>query len=148
MQDASLAGEHLAETVLGEAFSGGSALVVSADGRRVAAGTLGGELPTWRVAERALLVAVLRGHTSGVLAAAFSPREREPASGGLNGSVRLWDRHRLVLRRTLRPDRRCERTDITGPTGAAPAQIDVLVALGRGGGGAGTGPAWGPSGPR
>ena len=51
-------------------------------------------------------------------------------SGGLDGTVRLWDTSSFSLVRTLRPDRRYERMDITGLSGVTEAQRTVLIALG------------------
>ena len=61
-QDASLAGAHLAEAVLAEAFAYPTAVALSADGAFLAAGTPTGEVRLWRVADRTPLLAV-QGHT-------------------------------------------------------------------------------------
>src|SRR3712207_6666586 len=60
-QGASLAGAHLTETVLGEAFSYLLSLAVTEDGAHLAAGTANGEVCWWRLAVRTLLV-TLPGH--------------------------------------------------------------------------------------
>ncbi len=52
------------------------------------------------------------------------------ASGGADAAVRLWDARSRARLRTLRPDRLCERMDITGLTGVTVAQRDALLALG------------------
>jgi hypothetical protein len=52
------------------------------------------------------------------------------ASGGEDGVVQFWDARRFARQRTLRPDRRSERMDITGLTGVTPAQRVALLALG------------------
>ena len=70
-QDASLAGAHLAEAVLAEAFEYPTAVALSADGALLAAGTPTGEVCLWRVADRTLLLAV-QGHTGVVWGVAVS----------------------------------------------------------------------------
>ncbi len=52
------------------------------------------------------------------------------ASGSLDGTVKLWDTASFSVLRTLRPDRRYERMDITGLTGVTTAQQAALLALG------------------
>jgi WD40 repeat protein len=52
------------------------------------------------------------------------------ASGSLDGTVKLWDAGSFSVLRTLRPDRRYERMDITGLTGVTTAQKAALLALG------------------
>jgi WD40 repeat protein/transcriptional regulator with XRE-family HTH domain len=89
-QDASLAGSRLAEVVLGDAFGAVVAVALSADGTRVAAGTLGGDVQAWRVADRAPVLAV-RGHIGAVWSVALSSDGRLLASGGDDGTVQLWD---------------------------------------------------------
>ena len=89
-QDASLAGARLAETVLGDAFGAVVAVALSADGTRVAAGTLGGEVQAWRVADRAPILAV-RGHVGAVWSVALSTDGRLLVSGGDDGRVLVWD---------------------------------------------------------
>jgi WD40 repeat protein len=51
-------------------------------------------------------------------------------SGGLDGTVKLWDIVNCRLKRTMRPDRRFERMNITGVRGISEAQRSVLLALG------------------
>jgi transcriptional regulator with XRE-family HTH domain len=70
-QDASLAGAHLSEAVLDQAFNDPTAVALSADGALLAAGTSSGEVFLWRVADRTPLLA-LAGHTGGVWSVALS----------------------------------------------------------------------------
>ena len=60
-QDATLAGAHLAQAILAEAFNYPTAVALSADGALLAAGTYMGEVCLWRVADRTPLMAV-HGH--------------------------------------------------------------------------------------
>ncbi len=61
---------------------------------------------------------------------ALSADGRRVAIGGWDGTVRLWDAPSGVLIRTLLPERRYERLDITDLTGITDAQRGALLALG------------------
>jgi WD40 repeat protein/transcriptional regulator with XRE-family HTH domain len=89
-QDASLAGAHLTEAVLGEAFAYPGAVALSADGAFLVAGTPAGEVRLWRVADRTPLLAV-EAHSGGVWGVALSGDGHLVASGGVDGTVRLWE---------------------------------------------------------
>jgi hypothetical protein len=128
-QDASLAGAHLVESVLAEAFDYPIPVALSADGAYLAAGTSGGEVRLWRVADRAPILSV-PGHSGGVWAVALSPDGWLLASGGLDGAVGLWEVSSGAALRTLRGDRCYERLDITGLSGLTEAQRGAMVALG------------------
>ena len=88
-QDASFVGAHLAESVLGDAFQAVTAIAMSADGTRVAAGTIDGEVRAWRTADRTPVLSV-HGHTGPVQGIALSADGQTVASGGYDGTMRLW----------------------------------------------------------
>jgi WD40 repeat protein/transcriptional regulator with XRE-family HTH domain len=89
-QDARLAGAHLAETALAEAFDFPSSVVLSEDGAVMAAGTSTGDVWLWRMEDRTLLLAV-QGHTGAVRGVALSADGQLLASGSADGTVRLWE---------------------------------------------------------
>jgi WD40 repeat protein/transcriptional regulator with XRE-family HTH domain len=101
VQGSTLAGSHLAESVLAEAFYFPPAVALSADGALLAAGTSTGEVWLWRVADRTPLLQ-LQGHSGGVWGAALSADGRLAASSGEDGTVRLWDATRGRALATLR----------------------------------------------
>ena len=81
-QDASLAGAHLLETVLGDAFNYTTCLALSADGAYLVAGTASGEVCRWQVADRRLLTTVA-GHAGGVYSVTLSEDGRSDRQRGL-----------------------------------------------------------------
>ncbi len=89
-QDASLAGSHLSEAALSEAFTYPSAVALSVDGAYLAMGTSTGEVQLRRVADRALLM-VAQGHSGLVRGVALSGDGRTLASASWDGTVRLWE---------------------------------------------------------
>jgi hypothetical protein len=89
-QDASLAGAHLAEVVLAEAFTYPTALALSADGAFLAAGTATGEVRLWGAADRTLRLAA-QAHSGAVVTEAVSGDGQLLASGSADGTVRLWE---------------------------------------------------------
>jgi WD40 repeat protein len=75
-------------------------------------------------------LATLEGHTGAVRGLALTADGRLVASGSFDGTVKLWEARSGALLRTLRPERRYERLDITGLTGVTAAQHAALLALG------------------
>jgi WD40 repeat protein len=115
--------------VLAEAFNFPIRVALSSDGAALVTGTVAVEIWLWRVADRTLLLA-LQGHTAPVYGLALRADGRLLASGGLDGTVRLWEPRSGAALRVVRSDRRYERVDITGLTGVTAAQRAALLALG------------------
>jgi WD40 repeat protein len=89
-QGMSLANAILEQTVLTETFKFPVSIAVSADGRFLMAGTYGGEVCLWRVADRTPLL-VLQGHYGPVRGAAIAGDGTIMASASEDGTVRLWE---------------------------------------------------------
>jgi WD40 repeat protein/predicted ATPase/transcriptional regulator with XRE-family HTH domain/Tfp pilus assembly protein PilF len=89
-QDASMAGTHLAEAVLNEAFTYPTSVALSGDGAVLIAGTSTGEVCLWRAADRTLLL-IMQGHTGLVQGVALSGDGHLVASASYDGTVNLWE---------------------------------------------------------
>src|SRR5438067_494893 len=90
MQDATLAGVLMRESVWTSTFDAITAVAISSTGQYWAAGSRRGEVRVWREAGQ-ILHLVWQAHTDIVITLAFSPDERTLASGSFDGSVKLWD---------------------------------------------------------
>jgi WD40 repeat protein/transcriptional regulator with XRE-family HTH domain len=129
-QDTSLAGAHLTEAILTEAFAYATAVALSADGELLAAGTPTGEVRLWRVADRTPLLSV-PAHTGAVPRLSFSSDARRLASFGVDGVVMLWETASGRLLATLRADAGVLITVALSPDGrlVASGGMDGVVRL-------------------
>src|SRR2546422_10865324 len=75
MQDASLAGATLRDTVFTEAFNAARSVAISRNGEHWAAGSWRGEMRVWQQGGQSLHL-VWQAHTDTVSGLAFSPDER------------------------------------------------------------------------
>jgi WD40 repeat protein/transcriptional regulator with XRE-family HTH domain len=90
MQDATLTGASLRDTIFTEAFDIPWGVAISGTGQYWAAGSRRGEVRVWREAGQTLHL-VWQAHTDNVTTLTFSPDERRLATGSWDGSVKLWD---------------------------------------------------------
>jgi WD40 repeat protein/transcriptional regulator with XRE-family HTH domain len=95
MQDTTLSGARLEESVWTEAFDAIWTAAISQSGQYWAAAGRRGDVRLWRGAGETLH-RVWQAHTDIVVCLAFSPDERLLASGSADGSVKLWDVERGV----------------------------------------------------
>src|SRR5258707_4334677 len=84
MQDATLAGARLRDTIFTEAFDAITAVAISSSGQYWASGSKRGEVRVWREGGQ-ILHLVWQAHTANTYALAFSPDERTLASGSFDG---------------------------------------------------------------
>lgn len=89
MQDTSLAGAALQETIFTETFDAVTAVAISSSGEYWAAASTRGEVLVW--AAGLTLHHSWRAHTDMVWALAFSPDGHALATGSWDGAVKLWD---------------------------------------------------------
>jgi WD40 repeat protein len=91
-QDANLAGAHVFECVLPEAFHQ-TAVALSSDGEHLLAGTTTGDICLWRVADRTLLSSV-SPHAGMVWRVSLHSERGLAASASQDGTVGLWETSR------------------------------------------------------
>jgi WD40 repeat protein len=84
----------------------------------------------WQVERNELMATTLPGNSGAVLSVAMTADGQQVASGGADGTLRLWQTADPGAVQTFRPDRCYERLDITGVTGVTDAQRQMLFALG------------------
>jgi WD40 repeat protein/transcriptional regulator with XRE-family HTH domain len=89
MQDTTLAGATLRETVWTSAFDAIWAVATSTSGQYWVAGSRRGEVRIWRN-EGKLLHLAWQAHSSTVSTLAFSPDEGTLATGSWDGAIKLW----------------------------------------------------------
>jgi WD40 repeat protein/transcriptional regulator with XRE-family HTH domain len=89
MQDTTLFGATLRETVFTESFDPPWSVAISSHGSYWAMGTRRGGVRVWR-ANGTLLDLAWQAHTAAVQALAFSPNEQLLATGSWDGMFKLW----------------------------------------------------------
>jgi hypothetical protein len=100
---------HLRETLIGESFDALTCVAMTGDGRRIIAGTLSGELRSWRASDHALMIA-LKAQTGEVT----EVRSLEGHVGGVRRVALSADARLLVFRSHVR-DRQADGGDTDGP---------------------------------
>lgn len=89
LQDVNFAYADLATSVFTDTFTGILWMALSRSGERVAAVTTSNEIRVWQVQGGVPLLAC-RGHDDWVYTVAWSPDERQLASGSNDQTIRLW----------------------------------------------------------
>ena len=93
MQDASLAGATLRDTIFTESFDTIRAVAISSNGHLWATGSRRGNIQVWREGGKTLHLA-WQAHTDMIRALAFSPDGATLATGSWDGALKLWDLER------------------------------------------------------
>jgi WD40 repeat protein/transcriptional regulator with XRE-family HTH domain len=89
LQDASLSGSLIQQSVFTETFDAIWPVAISKSGQYWAAAGRRGEVRVWREFGQTLHL-TWQAHTDIVMSLAFSPDERRLSSGSFDGSVKLW----------------------------------------------------------
>jgi WD40 repeat protein/transcriptional regulator with XRE-family HTH domain len=90
MQDTTLAGALIRDSVFTEAFDITWSVAISRSGQYWAAGSRRGEVRVW-CEEGKRLHLVWQAHTDTIRTLAFSPNGRTLASGSWDGTIKMWD---------------------------------------------------------
>jgi WD40 repeat protein/transcriptional regulator with XRE-family HTH domain len=90
MQDTTLAGTLIQNSIFTEAFDITWAVAISPDGQYWAAGSRRGEVRVWGE-EGKLLHLVWQAHTDTIRALAFNPTGGTLATGSWDGTIKMWD---------------------------------------------------------
>lgn len=96
MQEASLAGSTLIDSVFTEALNAPWSLAISHDGEYWAAGSMQGEVHVWRRGIQTLHL-IWQAHTDTTIALSFSSDGHSLATGSWDGTIKLWDLESGVL---------------------------------------------------
>ena len=90
MQEASLSGSLISNSVFTEAVSATRCVAISPDGSLWAAGGMQGKIRIWDEGGQTLQ-RIWQAHTDTVQTLAFSPDGCSLASGSMDGTIKLWD---------------------------------------------------------
>jgi WD40 repeat protein len=90
MQDTSLIGSTLCETIFTETFNAVWTVAISSRGQYWAAGSRQGEVRVWCEDGR-ILHLIWQAHTDNLFFLTFSPDERLLATASWDGTIKLWD---------------------------------------------------------
>ncbi len=91
MQNTSLVGSRICDTVFTDSVNVTRAVAISLDGRWWAAGGMQGRVRIWEENQSRTHQRIWRAHTDIVQALAFSPDGRTLATGSMDGTIKLWD---------------------------------------------------------
>jgi WD40 repeat protein/DNA-binding transcriptional regulator YiaG len=129
MQDTTLSGATMRETVWTSALDAIWAVAICKSGQYWAAGSRWGEVRVWREGGKLLHLA-WQAHSSTVATLAFSPDEGTLATGSFDGSVKLWDLERGALLWTSWRTNNIQRLVFT-PDGRtlASSGVDAVIQL-------------------